>query len=115
MVLPIVTGRNEVVAKVMFLLVCVILFTGGVSPEEDPLGRRHPPWQGDPPEGGTPLARRPPREGGTPWQGDPPQKEAPPLARRPPWQRDPREGGPPPWHTVNEWLVHILLECILVS
>ena len=24
-----VTGRNEVVAKVMFLLVCVILFTGG--------------------------------------------------------------------------------------
>ena len=25
------TGRNEVVAKVMFLHVCVILFTGGVS------------------------------------------------------------------------------------
>ena len=28
---PIFTGRNEVVAKVMFLLVSVIVFTGGVS------------------------------------------------------------------------------------
>ena len=27
----IITSRNEVVAKVMFLLVCVILFTGGVG------------------------------------------------------------------------------------
>ena len=32
---PIITGRNEVVAKVMFLQLCVILFTGeGVSAKE---------------------------------------------------------------------------------
>ena len=30
--LPIFTGHNKVVAKVMFLQVCVILFTGGVYP-----------------------------------------------------------------------------------
>ena len=33
---PIITGRNEVVANVMFLQLCVILFTwgGGVSAKE---------------------------------------------------------------------------------
>ena len=55
------TGRNEVVAKVMILLVCVILFTGEGLPQcmlgyhplppeggthpgkEAPPGRKHPP------------------------------------------------------------------------
>ena len=88
-----VTGRNEVVAKVMFLLVFYnSVHRGGL-------------WQGDPP------ARRPP------WQGDPPGRETP-LARRPPWQGDPPAGRPParrpPRHTVNERPVRILLECILV-
>ena len=59
----IITGRNEVVAKVMFLHVSVILFTGGVS-GEPPQTRENPlPDQGD-----TPLGPR-----RTPWdQGEPP-------------------------------------------
>ena len=48
-----VTGRNEVVAKVMFLLVSVILLTGGSLPQ-CMLGRRYP------------------REGSTPWEGSTP-------------------------------------------
>ena len=84
----IITGRNEVVAKVMFLLVSVILSTGGVS-------RRETPWQG-PPGKETPLAGRPPSKetplpGGPPGQGDPPARRTP-LARRTP---PPRQGDPP--------------------
>ena len=45
------TGRNEVVAKVMFLLEFVILFTEGV-------------WQGEPPPGTRPPS--PPRHGDHP-------------------------------------------------
>ena len=93
----VVNGRNELVAKVIFLHLSVILFTGGGLPQ-CMLGC--PPCQGDPPEGGTPLPRRPP------CQGDPPP-------RRPPCQGDP-PGRRPPRHTVNERSVHILLECILV-
>ena len=40
----VITGRNEVVAKVMFLHVSVILLTGGVSGETPP-----PRDQGEPP------------------------------------------------------------------
>ena len=54
------TGRNEVVAKVMFLLEFVILFTGGsasvhagiLTPpakETPPRRRRHPPAKETPP------------------------------------------------------------------
>ena len=74
------TGRNEVVAKVMFLLLYVIQFTGGDLPQ-CMLGYHHTPW-----EGGTPGKEAPPREGSTP------RKEAPPR------------------HTVNERPVRILLE-----
>ena len=69
---PIVTGRNEVVAKVMFLHVSVILLTGG-SPENPP-----PQDQGEPPPG----SRRTP----------PDQADPPPGPRRTP----PRPGRPPP-------------------
>ena len=48
-----ITGCNEVVAKVMFLQLCVILFTGGVSAKETPLQ-----------EGGPPAKETPPKEGG---------------------------------------------------
>ena len=43
--LHIFTGRNEVAAKVMFLHVSVILFTGGVSgePPGDQADHHHPP------------------------------------------------------------------------
>ena len=66
------TGCNEVVAKVMFLHVCVILFTGGFSGQtprdqaDTPRPARHPPGPGRPPwdQADTPLGpdRPPPRE-----------------------------------------------------
>ena len=79
------TGRNEVVAKVIFLHLSVILFTGGSASVHAGMP---PPCQGDPPEGGTP----------TPCQGDPPAKKTPrretpqkeaPLPRRPPAKETP--------------------------
>ena len=59
----IVTGRNEVVAKVMFLLVSVILLTGGICPSAcwdttHPPGADTPPGADPPP----PRSRHPPRE-----------------------------------------------------
>ena len=54
----IITGRNEVVAKVIFLHLSVILFTGGVLPQcmlgyQPPLsGSRHPPRTRHHPRGG---------------------------------------------------------------
>ena len=62
--LDVFTGRNEVVAKVMFLHVCVILFTGGVSRQTPPAGRTPPPGRENPPPGTrqTPLAGRTPRD-----------------------------------------------------
>ena len=82
-----VTGRNEVVAKVMFLHLCAILFIGGGVSR-----------QGEPPrqEGGTP-----------PDQADPPGRENPPAGRTPP-------PGSRLQNTVYERPVRILLECILV-
>ena len=77
--LQIFTGRNEVVAKVMFLFVSVILSTGGVSSRENPPSRETPSRE-------SPLTGRPPgRE--TPQQGDPP-------AGRPPPRRQSRQGDP---------------------
>ena len=61
-ILYIITGRNEVVAKVMFLHVSVILLTGGglrgtppdqtdpPGPRKTPRTKENPPWdQGEPP------------------------------------------------------------------
>ena len=50
LLLFIFTGRNEVVAKVMFLHVCVILFTGGVSGKGEPPPEQTPPRADTPPE-----------------------------------------------------------------
>ena len=67
-ILPIIfTGCNEVVAKVMFLLVSVTLLTGGVC--------LNACWDTTPP------GSRPDQEGGTPLEADPPKKEAPPRIR----------------------------------
>ena len=101
-----VTGRNEVVAKVMFLHVSVILLTGG-SP-----GRENPPGPGRPP----PRPGRP----SPPDQADPPRtRQAPPQDQADPPPRPPDQADTPPrtrhQHTVNERPVRILLECILVS
>ena len=88
----IITGRNEVLAKVMFLQVSVILLTGGGGvPDQAPPpgpGRYTPPDQaGTPPDqAGTPPSR--------------PGRYTPPSSR--------------PRNTVNDRPVRILLECILV-
>ena len=86
----IITGRNEVVAKVIFLHVSVILSTGGGLRQGEPPLAGRPPWAGRPPSpaGRTPPAERPPRQR-PPRQGDP-------LAGRPPLpRRTPRQGDPP--------------------
>ena len=73
-----ITGRNEVVAKVMFLHVSVILSTGGVS-------REKPPGQGDPKTRQTPPGREtPPDQGDPPDQADPPEQGRPPGRENPP-------------------------------
>ena len=83
-------GPQRSWGKVMFLHVCVIVFTrGGLSasvhagippsPSKEtptPPARQTPPWQGDPPTG---------KE--TPRQGDPPGKDTPH------WQGDPYPTG----------------------
>ena len=80
----IITGRNEVVAKVMFLHVSVILFTGG-GLQRTPL--RH---QADtPPDLADPPAGRPPSRENPPDQADHPGRENPPGTGRPPRQGEP--------------------------
>ena len=80
----------------LFLHVCVILFTGGgLRAGRIPPDRESPPGQADPPGADTPQ----------------------PGSRHPPEQNPPRADTPPGstlQHTVNEWPVRILLECILV-
>ena len=74
----IITGRNEVVAKVMFLHVSVILLTGGVSREPPQTRQTPPPWTKE---------KHPPRT-----------KENPPGPDRPP----PGPGRPThPWTKEN--------------
>ena len=78
------TGRNEVVAKVMFLHVSVILYTGGGL-------RRTPPDQGD--------TTTPPAERTPPDQREPPRtKETPPGPRR-----TPPAGRPPSPPAYGQW------------
>ena len=109
-----ITGRNEVVAKVMFLQVCVCPQGGRVSASVH-AGMPYPPRMENPPEWRTPL------------DGEPPRMETPPNAEPPPDGEPPRDGEPPPdggthtppprsrlQHTVYERPVRILLECILV-
>ena len=117
-----VTGHNEVVAKVIFLHLFVILFTRGCLPQcmlgwHTPSGSRHPQEQ-TPPKG-----RHPPRAdlpGQTPSsRADTPGTDAPksrhPPSRHPPEQTPPTPPGSRLRHTVNERPVRILLECILVT
>ena len=107
-----VTGRNEVVAKVIFLHLSVILFTVGGGLPQCMLGYQ-PPRSRPPPGTRHPPGSRPP------W-------DAPPGSRHPPWDQAPVLGADTPSgadtppgsrlrHTVNERPVRILLECILVS
>ena len=97
------TGRNEVVAKVMFLHVSVILSTGGGLQ-----AGRTPPGQGDPPqtkENPPPWTRENPpsldqREPPPPDQGDlPPTRQTPPDWAEPPQTRQ----TPPPGKQTPEY------------
>ena len=117
------TGRNEVLAKVIFLHVCVILFTGGGStwpgtppgrytPLAGTPGRYTPLWQVHPPTG-TPRQVHPPGRY-TPWQvhplaGTPPGRYTPP-AGTPPGRYTPLAGTPPGRYTplagTPPWQVH---------
>ena len=113
----IITGRNEVVAKVMFLQVCVCPQGGGCLPQ-CMLGY-HPPDQADPPgPGRPPRTRQNPLDQGDPTgPGRPPQDQAdppPPGPGRPPGTRQTPPGSRLQ-HTVYERPVRILLECILVD
>ena len=73
-----ITGRNEVVAKVIFLHLSVILFTGGgvlsqcMLGYHPPPGSRHPPWSRTPPDQ-TPPGADPPRSRHPP-RADPPRE-----------------------------------------
>ena len=96
-----VTGCNEVVAKVIFLHLSVILLTGGVLPQ-CMLGYHPPPGA----DTTTPWSRHPPR-------ADPPGTRPPRSRHHPP----PGPDSPPGsrlQYTVYERPVRILLECILV-
>ena len=89
-----VTGRNEVVAKVIFLHLFVILFKGGTVVVSHKALRQTPP----------PRTRHPP----PPEQAHhPPGPDTPPAPNTTP-------PGSRLRHTVYERPVRILLECILV-
>ena len=108
--------------KVMFLQVCVILFTGGeyltrytLLDQVPPRTRYIPPRPGTPPPGqGTP-----PGPGTPPWtMYNPRTRYTPPGQGTPPRTRYPPDQVQPPWDqgdTVYAQLVRILLECILVG
>ena len=110
-----VTGSNEVVAKVIFLHLSVILFTGGCLPQcmlgyhTPPRSRQTPPEQ-TPPQADTPPSRHPPEQ--TPPRSRHPSRADTPLGQTPPPIRHPP--GSRLQHTVNERPVRILLEFILV-
>ena len=87
-----ITGRNEVVAKVIFLHLSAILFTGGVCLSacwDTTTQSRHPSRADTPPEQTPPWSRHPPGSRHTP-------PEQTPLEQTPPWEQTPRS-RPPPW------------------
>ena len=107
----VVTGRNEVVAKVMFLLVSVILLTEGGFLPQCMLGYQPPGADTIPQNRHTPRADTPT------WSRHPPRSRHPPGADTSPEQTSPPGADTPGSrlrHTVNERSVRILLECILV-
>ena len=101
---PIITGCNEVVAKVIFLHLSVILFTGGCLPQYmlgcHPPGADTPPSR-HPPRQTPPRSRHPPK-------ADPPRADTPPKADIPkplksrhplPKQTPQKQTRPPPKQT----------------
>ena len=93
----IITGCNEVVAKVMFLLMSVILFTGGRGCLPQCMLGYHTPLEQTPPRADTPLgadippgSRHTPLGAGTPRADtSPPRADTPSGADTLPWSRHP--------------------------
>ena len=78
-------------AKVMFLQVCVILFTGGVCLSacwDTTPPREQTPLGADTPGADTPPRQTPPQSRPSPWEQTPPQSR-PPLGADPPGSRPP--------------------------
>ena len=112
-VIKIFTGRNEVVAKVIFLHLFVILFTGGGVSASVHAGIPPPQEQTPPPDQPHPRDQTPPWEQTPPGSRHPPPPEqAPPRIRHPPGADTPL--GSRLQHTVYERPVRILPECIIV-
>ena len=86
---PIFTGRNEIVAKVIFLHLSVILFMGGVSASVHAGIPTLPDWT-------PPRADTPPREQTPSLGADTPQSRNPPGADSPPGADTPGVDTPPP-------------------
>ena len=91
--------------KVMFLQVCVILFTGGVPDQVLPPGTRYTPQDQVPPQPGTPPGTRyPPGPGTPPWARHthtPQTRYTPHDQVHPPGSGTPPGPGTPPWDQVN--------------
>ena len=96
-IIRIITGRNEVVAKVIFLHLSVILFTGGVSASVH-AGIPHSPWEQTPPGADSPGGRHPPGADTPPGADNPPGSRHPQGADMPPQSRHPREQI---WHPLG--------------
>ena len=112
------TGRNEVVAKVIFLHLFVILFTGGCLPQ-CMLGyhppEQIPPWEQTPPGADTPWEQTPPRSRHTPWADTPQEQTHPPRAHTPQsrhhtpsWEQTPHPllGADTPREQTPSWSRH---------
>ena len=89
----VITGRNEVVAKVVFLLMSVILLTGGCLPQ-CMLGY-HPPWEQTPPGSRPPWEQTNPRSRHLPGADNPPGSGHHPPEQTPPGSRPTRSRHPP--------------------
>ena len=96
------TGRNVVVAKVIFLHLFVILFTGGCLPQcmlgYHPPEQTPPPLRADTPGADTPRADTP-QSRHSPGADKPPWSRHPPPSRHPPRADTPRAADPPEQQT----------------
>ena len=115
------TSRNEVLAKVIFLHLSVILFTGGEGSGKEnpppPWAWRTPPAMENPPRPAPPDQTPPDQTPPSMETPCPPTRHLPPAWRTPPTRHPPGMETPPGsrlWHTVYDRPVRILLECILV-
>ena len=104
-------------AKVIFLHLSVILFTGGMCLRQTPPQEQTPPLEQTPPWSRHPPWEKTPRRADTPPGADTHPREQTPPADTPhvrhPLGQTPHLGCRLR-HTVNERPVRILLECVLV-